>query len=96
MPPYVYDGISDPRRCGRARPPCSDLLSVTCVIACEGGEVVPADDMTRAAVRWARLDQIDRGDVDVAVPAQPWLRRRALELYQLWRDGEIPPLDWRA
>jgi len=68
---------------------------VTYVLACEGGEVVPADDMAGASVRWASLDEIDRGEIDLAVPVQPWLRRRALEVYRLWRDAEIPALDWR-
>jgi 8-oxo-dGTP diphosphatase len=72
-----------------------DLLSVTYVLACDGGEVVPADDMAGATVRWATLDEIEREALPVIVPAQPWLRRRALELFRLWRDAEVPRLDWR-
>ena len=77
-------------------PAVGDLFSVTYVLACEGGEVVPADDMSGASVRWVSIDEIDRGEIDVAVPVQPWLRRRALELYRLWRDADIPALESRS
>jgi len=72
-----------------------DLISITYVLACDGGSVVPADDMVGASVRWTTLDDIDREGLRVIVPVQPWLRRRALELYRLWRSADPVPLDWR-
>jgi 8-oxo-dGTP diphosphatase len=76
-------------------PAIGDLLSVTYVVACDGGGVAPGDDMAGAAVRWATLDEVEREGLEVAVPAQPWLRRRALELFRAWRHAAPVALDWR-
>jgi hypothetical protein len=76
-------------------PMVGDLISITYVLACDGGEARPADDMAGATIRWATLDEIERDALLVRVPGQPWLRRRALDLFRLWRHIEAPALDWR-
>jgi hypothetical protein len=73
-----------------------NLLSIAYLMAYEGGAVTPGDDMAGASVRWASLEEIEAGEVPVAVPAQPWMPRRALELYRLWRHREPLELEGLA
>lgn len=67
------------------------MISIAYLLAYEGGEVIPGDDMRGSAVRWVSVDEIERGAVSIEVPTgQPWLFRRAIDLYRLLRDQ--PPV----
>ena len=63
-----------------------DMISICYLFAYEGGKVIPGDDMTGSAVRWASPDEIESGEVEVFVPRQTWVYRRAVELHRAWRD----------
>ncbi len=66
------------------------MFSLCYLMAYEGGEVVPGDDMAGAAFRWAGLDVWGAADLAISPPAnQPWLAARAVELYGLWKDGGV-------
>jgi 8-oxo-dGTP pyrophosphatase MutT (NUDIX family) len=63
------------------------MISIAYLLAYEGGEVIPGDDMTGSEVRWMTVEELTDGRVDVIVPQdQAWLYHRALELYRLWKD----------
>jgi 8-oxo-dGTP pyrophosphatase MutT (NUDIX family) len=63
------------------------MLSLSYLLAYEGGEVIPGDDMKGSQVRWFSFDEITGGDYKIIPPAdQPWLVYRAIELYRLWKD----------
>jgi len=67
------------------------MISIAYLLAYEGGDVVPGDDMRGSDVRWVSADEIERGAVSTVVPTgQPWLFRRAVDLYRLLRDQ--PPV----
>ncbi len=69
----------------------TSMLSICYLFAHEGGEVIPGDDMAGSRVRWASLDEIARGEVEMVVPPDmPWLFERAVELYRLLKDR--PPV----
>lgn len=67
------------------------MASICYLMAYEGGEVVPGDDMAGSEIRWVALDEID--GLDVIAPRQTWLFGRAVELFRVWRDEAIPPLE---
>jgi 8-oxo-dGTP pyrophosphatase MutT (NUDIX family) len=72
------------------------MISIAYLLACEGGEVRPGDDMAGSVVGWFSLEQIERGDIDVIVPQNSaWVFRRAAALYRLLKDQpsvELQPL----
>ena len=68
------------------------MLSLCYLFACEGGDVIPGDDMANSQVRWVGADEIARDEVNVIVPRDmPWLFERAIELYRLLKDR--PPVN---
>ncbi|MBN1562827.1 MAG: NUDIX hydrolase [Anaerolineae bacterium] len=67
------------------------MLSLCYLFAYEGGDVIPGDDMAGSQVRWVSVGEIERGEVQVAVPRDvPWLFARAVELYRTLHDQ--PPV----
>ncbi len=61
------------------------------LFAYEGGMIDPGDDMVGSLVRWASLDEIEQGYLNVIVPAfLPWVFRRTLDLFRLLKDS--PPV----
>jgi 8-oxo-dGTP pyrophosphatase MutT (NUDIX family) len=74
------------------------MLSLCYLMAYEGGEIVPGDDMLGAAYRWVKPEEIET--LSITSPAnQRWLAERAVELYRaytqqnvsLWHEMEIVP-----
>ncbi|MBN2305849.1 MAG: NUDIX hydrolase [Anaerolineae bacterium] len=77
------------------------MLSICYLFAYEGGEVIPGDDMAGSAVRWASVDEIASGAVEVLVPRYvPWLFERAIELYRMLADRppaiHQPPMEYMS
>ena len=76
------------------------MITICYLMAYEAGAIEPGDDMAGSAYRWWSLADLDAARPRLLVPMdQPWLLRRAVVLYQLWRDEtpELqPPLDRRA
>ncbi len=72
------------------------MLSISYVMAYEGGEVVPGDDMTGSLHRWWSADELMSERAKIIVPPDGlWLIKRAIELYRLWRGQTVelqPPL----
>ena len=69
------------------------MISVTFVMAHEGGEVVPGDDMAGSRSRWASLGDIGRERLRLVPPLdQQWLRQRTIDLYRLWQPAPDVPL----
>ena len=57
-----------------------------------GGAIVPGDDMTGSEYRWWPLAEIEAGKATFHETAKPWLLRRAVHLYDLWKDEVDVPL----
>lgn len=64
------------------------MLGLSYVMAYEGGEIIPGDDIAGAPYRWATPAQMR--DLPLTPPAhQPWLAERAVELYRLYTRQNI-------
>ena len=63
------------------------MIGIYYLLAYEGGEVHPGDDMLGSQYRWWSVDELadERVTIDVP-PDQKWIFERAIELYRLWRD----------
>jgi 8-oxo-dGTP pyrophosphatase MutT (NUDIX family) len=61
------------------------MISVVYLMAHEGGEVLPGDDMSGSRVRWATVSAIESERLRLVPPLdEEWLRTRTLELFRLW------------
>jgi 8-oxo-dGTP pyrophosphatase MutT (NUDIX family) len=68
------------------------MISVVYLMAHESGVAIAGDDMLGSQIRWATLSAIESDELELLAPLdQPWLRRRALELFWLW-ESEPPVL----
>ena len=74
----------------------STMISVVYVMAHEGGDAMPGDDMRGSEVRWATLGTITSEQLRLLPPLdQPWLRQRAFDLFRLYVDGPDVTLQGR-
>ncbi|MBE2201265.1 MAG: NUDIX hydrolase [Anaerolinea sp.] len=65
------------------------MIGVYYLLAYEGGNIVPGDDMIGSEWRWWSL--VDLETVSLHASTHLWMLRRAVQLYRLWRDeGERP------
>jgi 8-oxo-dGTP pyrophosphatase MutT (NUDIX family) len=69
------------------------MISIVYLMAYQGGEVIPGADMAGSAVGWFTAAEIDSADFLLLVPVQKWIAGRAIDLYRLWHDAPIPPLE---
>jgi ADP-ribose pyrophosphatase YjhB (NUDIX family) len=66
------------------------MIGVYYLLAYEGGEVQPGDDMKGSCYRWWPLSELDDRRLRFHTSAWPWMLRRAVELYRLWKDRDVP------
>ncbi len=67
------------------------MVGIYYLLAFEEGDVVPGDDMAGSAFRWWRVDELAEANLRFHPSTIPWMLRRAVDLYRLWRDeGERP------
>jgi ADP-ribose pyrophosphatase YjhB (NUDIX family) len=64
------------------------MIGVLFLLAYEGGQVQPGDDMAGSQYRWWRLEELEDETVRIPIPKR-WVLRRAVELYRLWKDQEV-------
>ncbi len=66
------------------------MFSVSYLMAYEGGEVIPGDDMQGSEYRWWSIKELEDEDIELLVPPnRKWIARRAIELYRLWKDQTV-------
>jgi ADP-ribose pyrophosphatase YjhB (NUDIX family) len=68
------------------------MLSTYYLLAYLGGTIQPGDDMQGSAFRWWSADELDDDKLVFHASAKPWMLRRAVELYRLWRHQPDMPL----
>jgi 8-oxo-dGTP pyrophosphatase MutT (NUDIX family) len=62
------------------------MLGICFLLAHEGGEASPGDDLTGSEVRWVTVDALESGEVELLIPGgYPWLPRHAIETYRQLR-----------
>lgn len=63
------------------------MIAIYYLLAYEGGEVRPGDDMQGSRYRWWSWGELQDENVSIVVPpGQKWILKRAVELYRLWKD----------
>ena len=66
------------------------LTSICFLLRCEGGAIIPGDDMAGSDVGW--LSAAELSGARIGVPrGVPWIFERAVELHRLWA-GNPPDL----
>ncbi len=74
-------------------PQLTHVISITYLMAHEGGDAIPGDDMQGSQVRWSPLADLRSGTLNLIPPLhQLWLIERAFDLYHLWHDQPELPL----
>lgn len=69
------------------------MLSVSFLLAYEGGDIHPGDDMAGSEYRWWSLDELMSKAVKLAIPpGEKWILARAIDLYRIWNQEEIANL----
>ena len=64
------------------------MLGLCYLMAYEGGDIVPGDDMRGAAFQWVKPAKLE--SLSITPPAnQRWLAERAIELYRLYKRQNI-------
>lgn len=66
------------------------MISIYYLLAYEGGKVQPGDDMQDSLYRWWSVDELADAGINFHDSAALWLLRRAVELYRLWGEQEVP------
>ena len=63
------------------------MIAIYYLLAYEGGEIQPGDDMLGSQYRWWKVDELSHENVNIVVPpGQKWILKRAVELYRLWKE----------
>lgn len=66
------------------------MISLSYLMAYEGGPVQPGDDMLGSEYRWWTLTELAAEDVKIVIPPhQKWLMKRAIECYRLWKEQTV-------
>ena len=66
------------------------MLSVGYLMAYEGGDIQPGDDMAGSRFKWWNSEELRAEKVNVLIPPNGcWLLQRAIELYRLWKGREM-------
>lgn len=70
------------------------MISLVFVMAYEGGDIRPGDDMAGSAYKWMSLEELEDKKLKLLEPSsRPWVLRRAIELYRLWKDQDVGPVE---
>ena len=68
-------------------PTARGSTGVCFLLAYEGGEVVPGDDMAGSEARKVSLDELESGGVEILIPSTySWLPRHAIDMYRQLKD----------
>jgi ADP-ribose pyrophosphatase YjhB (NUDIX family) len=70
------------------------MISLVYVVAYEGGDIRPGDDMAGSAYKWIGLAELENEKFKLLAPSsRTWILRRAIELYRLWKDQDVDPVE---
>ena len=68
------------------------MVAIYYLMAYEGGTIVPGDDMKGSAYRWWNLGELEDESLPHHPTVIPWVLRRTIDLYRLWKDDPERPL----
>jgi 8-oxo-dGTP diphosphatase len=66
------------------------MIAIFYLLAYEGGQVQPGDDMRDSQFRWWSLDELADESVQLHIPrGGKWILKRAVDLYRLWKNQAV-------
>jgi len=68
------------------------MIGIYYLLAYEGGEVQPGDDMRDAHYRWWSLEELTAANIQFHPSTHLWMLQRAVALYRCWKDPPAVPL----
>jgi ADP-ribose pyrophosphatase YjhB (NUDIX family) len=68
------------------------MIGISYLLAYEGGEVQPGDDMRDARYQWWSLEELTAATVRLHPSTPLWMLHRAVVLYRVWHDQPPVPL----
>jgi ADP-ribose pyrophosphatase YjhB (NUDIX family) len=68
------------------------MIGIYYLLAYEGGEVQPGDDMRDAHYRWWSLEELTAANIQFHPSTHLWMLQRAVALYRCWKDQPAVPL----
>lgn len=72
------------------------MIGIYYLLAYTGGQVQPGDDMRGSRFAWFGLRELADPTMRLHIPPdQKWVLRRAIQLYQAWRDDPDQEIDLR-
>lgn len=72
------------------------MFSIAYVATYLGGDIEPGHDMAGSSVRWVALPEIVEGRMNILVPSQAWLFRRAVMVHSLLKTDEVTLEPWQS
>ncbi len=66
------------------------MIGIYYLLAYEGGQIIPGDDMAGSQFRWWHLEELADNDLKFHPSTKPWMLKRAVELYGLWKGQAVP------
>ena len=66
------------------------MVGIYTLLAYEGGQIVPGDDMVGSEFKWWSSAELETADITFAPSTHLWMIRRAVELFPLWREQTVP------
>lgn len=68
------------------------MIGIHYLLAYEGGEVQPGDDMHDAHYRWWSIEELTAPNIRFHPSTRLWILQRAVALYRCWKDQPAAPL----
>ena len=68
------------------------MIGIYYLLAYEGGEVQPGDDMRGAHYYWWSLEELTAANIQFHASTHLWMLQRAVALYRYWKDQPAVPL----
>jgi ADP-ribose pyrophosphatase YjhB (NUDIX family) len=65
------------------------MISITYLMAHEGGDIVPGDDMHGGGHRWISLKALESERETIGLPGEPWLFARAGQVFRAWTADDV-------
>jgi 8-oxo-dGTP pyrophosphatase MutT (NUDIX family) len=68
------------------------MIGIYYLLAYDGGEVQPGNDMRGAQYRWWSLEELTAANVRFHPSTHLWMLQRAVALYRCWKEQPAVPL----
>ncbi|MCA9926629.1 MAG: NUDIX hydrolase [Anaerolineales bacterium] len=67
------------------------MIGIYFLLAYEGGNVVPGDDMAGSNIRWWSVSELEQAEIRFHPSTHLWMLKRGVEMYRMLRERPLPP-----